>query len=41
MFSDASREQIGYKGKNIHVMDLYLPVIPETETNLTDTDDEG
>ncbi|SFE24631.1 uncharacterized oxidoreductase [Paenibacillus algorifonticola] len=39
MFSDALREQIRYKGKNIHVMELCPPVI--SETNLTDTYDEG
>lgn len=39
MFSDALREQIRAKGKNIHVMELCPPVI--SETNLTDTFDEG
>lgn len=39
MFSDALREQIRAKGKNIHVMELCPPVI--SETNLTDTYDEG
>ena len=39
MFSDALREQIRAKGKNIHVVELCPPVI--SETNLTDTFDEG
>lgn len=39
MFSDALREQIRAKGKNIHVLELCPPII--TETDLTDTYDEG
>lgn len=39
MFSDALREQIRFKGKSIHVMELCPPVISETE--LTTTYDEG
>ncbi|MFC9711561.1 hypothetical protein ACFTRD_25790 [Paenibacillus sp. NPDC056933] len=30
MFSDGLREQIRYKGKNIHAMELCPPVISET-----------
>ncbi|QOS76710.1 hypothetical protein JNUCC31_17860 [Paenibacillus sp. JNUCC31] len=29
MFSDGLREQIGYKGKNIHAMELCPPIISE------------
>lgn len=39
MFSDALREQIRAKGRNIRVLELCPPII--SETGLTDTYDEG